>query len=74
MRNIHIKDCTRADYSVALGTGETDFETMFDLLAQHEYRGNFIIQAARDDDVGAARDYLDIVRGLAERHFQDAAA
>ena len=75
VRNIHIKDCTREDYSVALGTGETDFETIFDLLAQHEYRGNFIIQAARgDDDVGAARDYLDIVRGFVERHFQEAAA
>ena len=75
MRNVHIKDCTRADYSVALGTGETDFETIFDLLAQHGYRGDFIIQAARqDDDVGAARDYLDIVRGLAERHFREPAA
>ena len=70
VRNIHIKDCTRADYSVALGTGETDFETMFDLLAQHEYRGNFIIQAARgDDDVAVAGEQLAFSRELVQRHL-----
>ena len=59
IRNVHIKDCTRADYSVPLGTGETPLEHMFTLLARHGYRGDFILQAARqDDDVGAARDYL----------------
>lgn len=65
IRNVHVKDCTQADYSVPLGTGETEMETVFALLAEHGYSGGFVLQAARGgDDVAVARDYLDFTRTL----------
>ena len=70
IRNIHIKDCTRKDYSVPLGTGETRFETIFSLLHDLNYVGDFIIQGARqEDDVMAGRQYLDFTAGLVRRHL-----
>lgn len=65
VRNVHIKDCTRADYSVPLGQGETRFDRVFRHLAEAGYRGGFILQPARQaDDVAAARDYLAFTRNL----------
>lgn len=58
IKNVHIKDCTRADYSVALGTGEVNFDLTFDLLRKSHYRGDFVLQAARgSDDVETARAF-----------------
>jgi len=58
IRNVHIKDCTVRDYSVPLGTGETDFDAVFAGLAATGYSGGFILQAARqDDNLAAARAY-----------------
>jgi len=63
VRNVHVKDCTVKDYSLPLGRGDTPFERVFGLLAQFDYRGDFILQAARQDDcVGSARDYLAFTR------------
>lgn len=68
IRNVHIKDCTRADYSVPLGRGETRFDIVMSGLAAVGYQGGFILQAARqDDDVAAARDYFAFSRALIER-------
>lgn len=68
IRNVHIKDCTRADYSVPLGRGETRFDDIFRHLGDAGYRGGFILQAARQaDDVGAARAYFSFVRSLVAR-------
>jgi hexulose-6-phosphate isomerase len=65
IRNVHIKDCTRADYSVPLGRGETKFSVVAALLQDVGYRGGFVLQAARQqDDLAAARDYLTFVRAL----------
>ena len=70
IRNVHIKDCTRADYSVPLGRGETRFDAVFGHLAAIGYRGDFVVQAARQpDDVAAARDYLAFGRALIARHL-----
>jgi hexulose-6-phosphate isomerase len=70
IRNVHIKDCTRADYSVPLGTGETRFDAVFGHLAAQGYRGDFVMQAARQpDDLLAARDYLAFGRALIARHL-----
>ncbi len=70
IRNVHIKDCTRADYSVPLGRGETRFDAVFARLAAIGYRGDFILQAARQaDDLAAARDYLAFGRALIARHL-----
>lgn len=63
--NVHVKDCTRKDYSVPLGSGETRLADVFSLLMAAGYGGDFILQAARQtDDVAAARDYLGVVRKL----------
>lgn len=70
IRNIHIKDCTRKDYSVPLGLGETLFDTIFSLLQQFDYKGNFILQAARqEDDIQAAREYFAFTSTLVEKFF-----
>jgi hexulose-6-phosphate isomerase len=70
IRNVHIKDCTRADYSVPLGTGETQFDTIFKLLKRYGYTGDFILQAARQvDDVAAARDYLQFTARLVSEYL-----
>jgi hexulose-6-phosphate isomerase len=70
IRNVHIKDCTKADYSVPLGKGETAFKAMFTWLAKGGYHGAFILQAARQpDDVAAARDYLSFTRNLIHGHL-----
>lgn len=70
IRNVHIKDCTRADYSQPLGRGDTDFATIFADLARTGYQGGFILQAARQtDDLAAARDYLAFTADLVGRHL-----
>lgn len=70
IRNVHIKDCTQADYSVPLGTGHTDFATIFAGLARIGYQGGFILQAARQaDDLAAARDYLAFTGDLVGRYL-----
>jgi L-ribulose-5-phosphate 3-epimerase len=59
IRNIHIKDCRADEYSVPLGTGETEFPEIFAWLKKINYRGGFILQAARQkDNIGAGREYL----------------
>jgi L-ribulose-5-phosphate 3-epimerase len=74
IRNVHIKDCTRADYSVPLGSGETQFDTIMDSLQRFGYRGGFIIQGARrPDDIAAARDYLKFTSQLLGKYFSSAA-
>jgi L-ribulose-5-phosphate 3-epimerase len=72
VRNVHVKDCTVQNYSVPLGTGDTRFAAVFGQLKKTGYRGDFVLQAARqDDDIGAARAYLpftrDLVRSLKEQ-------
>ena len=69
IRNIHIKDCTQADYSVPLGKGETDFLRIFDHLRDAHYDHGFVLQTARQaDDVAAATAYhaftCNLVRGI----------
>lgn len=70
IRNIHIKDCTRKDYSVPLGSGETQFDTIFPLLNQLGYEGDFIIQAARqEDDVKSACQYFNFTSNLVNKYL-----
>lgn len=70
IRNVHIKDCTQENYSVPLGKGETDLESVVKLLADHGYKGDFIIQGARQkNDLQAAADYQVFTRNLLMKHF-----
>ena len=71
VRNVHVKDCTGLKYSLPLGEGGTRFTAVFAQLKVAGYAGDFVLQAARqDDDVAAARAYLpftrDLVRSLQE--------
>lgn len=71
VRNIHIKDCTLKDYSVPLGQGETRFDRVFALLRDFDYKGDFVMQAARqDDDLKAGRDYLIFTQNLVRQWLQ----
>ena len=56
--SVHIKDRLRGGGTVALGTGDADFPALFRALAAHQYRGDYILQAARGepgDEVELAR-------------------
>jgi sugar phosphate isomerase/epimerase len=65
IRNVHVKDCNVFDYSVPLGAGKTRFTDVFAQLRAAQYKGDFVLQAARQaDNVGAARDYLAFARPL----------
>jgi len=48
--NVHIKDRPFGGTTVSLGTGDADFETVFSLLADLNYKGNYILQTARATD------------------------
>lgn len=48
--NIHIKDRVYQGTTVKLGTGSADFEKLFKGLREIDYKGNFILQAARADE------------------------
>jgi L-ribulose-5-phosphate 3-epimerase len=48
--NVHIKDRPFGGTTVPLGTGDADFESVFSLLASVNYKGNYILQTARDTD------------------------
>jgi hexulose-6-phosphate isomerase len=56
--SVHIKDRLRGGGTVPLGTGHASFAELFDALAARQYRGDFILQAARGepgDEVELAR-------------------
>lgn len=46
--SVHVKDRRLHGGTVALGTGDADFDAVFASLARIGYRGPFILQAARD--------------------------
>jgi len=47
--NVHVKDRLKKGHTVPLGTGDTDFETFFSSLDKINYKGELIIQGARED-------------------------
>jgi L-ribulose-5-phosphate 3-epimerase len=48
--NIHIKDRRYRGSTVTLGNGDADFDQIFQALKLINYRGEFVLQAARGDD------------------------
>lgn len=48
--DIHIKDRIFGGSSVELGSGNTDFDALFEALSKINYNGPFIMQAYRDDE------------------------
>lgn len=56
--SVHLKDRVLNGGTVALGAGDTDFESLASALRAADYRGDFILQAARGvagDEVAWAR-------------------
>tara|TARA_B100000745_G_scaffold296593_1_gene242229 strand:- start:17125 stop:17958 length:834 start_codon:yes stop_codon:yes gene_type:complete len=65
--NIHIKDRVLHGGTVSLGTGDADFNRMFESLRDTSYKGDFILQAARAEDgneIENAKKNLDFVKKL----------
>ncbi len=48
--NVHIKDRVLNGTTVPLGEGNADFNKIFKALNRINYKGNFILQTARDED------------------------
>lgn len=47
--SVHIKDRRRGAATVPLGEGDTDFPLLRELLVQIDYRGDFVMEAARGE-------------------------
>lgn len=69
--NVHVKDRIKLGGTVPLGSGDTDFDTVFDALRKINYSGDFILQAAREDlprqkqkkqYAETVKDYISFVR------------
>lgn len=61
--NVHVKDRLLGGTTVPLKTGSADFDAVFNALAQHHYRGNFILQTARaaqSNHAEVLRNYRDM--------------
>lgn len=68
--NVHIKDCTKPDYSVFLGKGDVDFQKVFELLEEIDYQGDFILQTSREEeDYLAAKDFYDFTNNLIKEYL-----
>jgi hexulose-6-phosphate isomerase len=76
--NIHIKDRIRYGGTVPLCQGNTDFHSVFSALKKTGYKGDFILQAARQDlpenssgktFVEAVEEYIEFIRPFME-NFQ----
>ena len=51
IQNVHVKDRKINDATVPLGTGDTNFEEFFSMLAKIQYSGDLIIQGARQSEI-----------------------
>ena len=64
--SVHIKDRILNGGTVPLGSGNADFDAVFNQLRNIEYEGDFTLQVARDSDgneVNWARKNLEFVHG-----------
>ena len=67
IQNVHIKDRHFNGETVPLGKGDTDFKKIFNLLKSINYRGNFILQAARDNNnhhVKILKEYINFLENI----------
>lgn len=71
--NVHIKDGVKNGGTVPLGTGSTDFESVFAALKSVNYKGDFIFQAARQDlqdldmnldPIATVKNYIEFVKKI----------
>ena len=64
--NIHIKDRVYHGTTVELGTGSADFKELFCGLKEIDYKGSFILQAARGEDGDERNAVIRQIRFLEE--------
>ena len=67
--NIHIKDRVYQGTTVQLGTGSAEFDKFFKALKEINYRGNFILQAARGEEgkeFENIRNQIEFLKGYME--------
>ena len=76
--NVHIKDRVRNGGTVPLGSGDTDFVTVFNKLKNVNYSGDFILQAARQDlhenkekkDINVTiKNYINFIKPFLEKSW-----
>lgn len=72
LTNIHIKDRLYHSDTVPLGTGHTNFDLFFSTLAKINYKGQLIIQGAREDNMFEPEDtckkYLIFVNNFVSKY------
>ena len=73
--NVHIKDRLISKNTVPLGSGDANFEEFFDLLKKYNYKGDLIIQGAREDldnnstlPVVTCKKYLEFVKQYLDKY------
>ena len=67
---MHIKDRVLGGTTVALGTGNANFDSVFEELGRIRYQGNFILHTARaedDDHATPLARYRDMTSGWIEQ-------
>jgi hexulose-6-phosphate isomerase len=73
--SIHIKDRVRGGRSRPLGTGDTDFDSVFECIGSIGYTGDFVLEVARPaagEEVAAARaNRAFVLEHLASLHRAD---
>ena len=68
--NVHMKDRVLGGTTVPLGTGDANFDAVFENLARYQYSGLVILQTARAQDgdhAGFLTRYIDLTQSLMER-------
>ncbi|NDF25791.1 MAG: sugar phosphate isomerase/epimerase [Thaumarchaeota archaeon] len=72
IKNIHIKDRLLHGKTVPLGTGAVNFDLFFSNLKKIDYKGDLIIQGAREIDhspIETCEKYLKFVKQYVDKYF-----
>jgi len=72
IKNIHIKDRLFKGKSVPLGTGDTNFVSFFSNLKKINFKGDLIIQGAREEHVSPTKTcvkYYNFVKQYLDKYF-----
>ncbi len=72
IKNVHIKDRKKNGTTIALQEGDTDFDKVFINLKTISYKGNFILQTARDKDKNHAKaisTYRDLTKKFINKYL-----
>jgi L-ribulose-5-phosphate 3-epimerase len=73
IKNIHIKDRLLKGTTVSLGKGNVDFDILFKLIKKYDYRGDLIIQGARDKNEipeDMCRRYITFVKHYVDKYLK----